>query len=85
METQAQMMNEAGGKSRSWIGWVALAIVIVIAAFLIWWQGPAAQAPAGTTIGTDDTTSAIGSQLDGIDVGDLNNELQNIDADLNQL
>lgn len=71
-----------GKSKKSWIWWLVLVIIIAALAILMFWQGPSVQAPE---IGTGDTTSAIDAQLSGIDVGNLENELQSIDADLNQL
>lgn len=70
-------------KGRGWIVWVVVIVLVVLAAILIFSQGPA-MAP-GPEIGTGDTTSAIDAQLGSIDLGDLEAELGDIDADLNQL
>lgn len=74
------MMQEK--KGRGWAVWVVVIVLIVIAAILIFSRGPAAPGPE---IGTDDSTSAIDAQLGSINLGDLEAELGDIDADLNQL
>lgn len=74
------MMQEES-KGRSWTMWVVIAIIVVLALVFIFWQGPAAT----PEVGTEDTTSAIDAQLGGIDLGNLEAELGDIDADLNQL
>lgn len=72
------MMPEKKGKG--WVVWAVIIVIIALAAIFIFWSGPAA-----TEIGTEDTTSAIDAQLGSIDFGDLEAELQDIDADVNQL
>lgn len=83
-EQNSNMMPAAPEKEtgRSWVLWTVLIVVIAAAVVFVWWQGPAAEAP---TAEPGDTTSAIESQLNYIDVGDLEGELQTIDEDLNQL
>lgn len=82
MEGQNNATMPEGTARKSWLMWVVLIIAIVLAAVFIFWQGPAVQAPE---IGTEDTTSAIDTQLESIDLGDLEAELGDIDAELNQL
>ena len=62
--------------------WAVLVLVVIVAVVLIVWQGPEAQAPE---IGTDDTNAAINAQIESIDLGDLESELQDIDTELDQL
>lgn len=80
-QNNGTMMPE-GTARKSWFMWVVLIIAIVLAAVFIFWQGPAVQAPE---IGTEDTTSAIDEQLESINLGDLEAELGDINADLDQL
>ncbi len=68
---------------------IIVLIVVATAVLLFWmWQqgvllfGQQAEAP-GTEQG--DTTTAIQGQLDAVDLGDLDAELQGIDTDLNSL
>jgi len=69
-------------KGKLWIVWgIALALA-VIAGIIIFSGGLSVEAPA---IGTGDTTSAIGDQLESIDLGSLEAEFEAIDTDLNQL
>lgn len=82
MEEQNNNTMPGAKSGSSLIIWVVLIIVIVVAAFLIFSQGSPVEAPE---IGGEDTTSAIGDQLDSIDLGELESELQGIDGDLNQL
>ncbi len=73
------MMPEKKGKG--WLVWAVIIAIIVLAAIFIFWEGPVAT----PEIGTEDTTSAIDAQLGSIDLGNLEAELGDIDADLNQL
>jgi len=72
--------------------WIIVVIAIVIVGFLIWGSksnrvsapsrtevAPAAAAPGS------DKAAAINQDVNSLDVGDLNQEFQSIDADLNQL
>ena len=72
-------------KGRSWTMWAVLVIIIALAAIFIFWEGPATPAAPAPEIGTEDTTSAIDAQLGSIDLGNLESELQDIDAELDQL
>lgn len=67
--------------------WIIVIIVIVIVGFLIWGsKSSRVSAPTGAeVVPGNDTTAAINQDLSGLDVGDLNEEFQSIDADLNQL
>ncbi|MDP3975160.1 MAG: hypothetical protein Q8P88_02670 [Candidatus Jorgensenbacteria bacterium] len=86
MDTQNSSIMPEAKKGRSWVMWAVLIIIIALAAIFIFWQGPSVQAPeVGTEVGTEDTTSAIDTQLGGVDLGDLESEFQSIDADLGQL
>lgn len=82
MEGQNNSTMPGAKNGSSLIIWVVLIIVIVVAAFFVFSQGSSVEAPE---IGGEDTTSAIGDQLDSIDIGEIENELQGIDGDLNQL
>jgi hypothetical protein len=77
-----QQNSGGGAKGWSWLPWAVLIVLVALVVIFILWEGPSAEAP---TIGTGDTTSEIAEQLDSIDVGDLDAELQAIDADLGQL
>lgn len=70
---------------------MAVIVIVALAAIVWWWQlsgspattgGSAAPAPAPAS---GDTTAAINEQLQGIDFGDLDQEFQTIDQDLNSL
>ncbi len=67
--------------------WIIVIIVIVIVGFLIWGRrANRVSAPTGAeVVPGNDTTAAINQNLNSLDVGDLNQEFQSIDADLNQL
>ncbi len=72
---------------------IIVVIVIIIAVLAIWlvYRSPEpVSSPAGETAETaevsgGDTTSVINSDLDSLDLGDLDAEFEQIDADLNQL
>ncbi len=66
----------------------ALVVIIVLAALAYWWFGdtPVEETlPENQTLLEEDTTSEILENLEGIDLGDLEQEFQDIDAELDQL
>ena len=71
---------------KTWV-WVVLVVAAVAAGWL--WLSRQATAPAleiaGPPLGESDTTSAIETELNATDFGDLEAELQATDADLNSL
>lgn len=68
---------------------LTIIIVLVILAVLVIWLVSKTSAPGGPADADEilgqDTTSAINEQLESLDLGDLDAEFQEIDADLNQL
>ena len=67
--------------------WIIILIVIVIVGFLIWGRRVSrVSAPPGADIVPgNDTTSAINQDLNSLNLGDINQEFQAIDSELNQL
>ncbi|MFH0806328.1 MAG: hypothetical protein V1885_01210 [Candidatus Brennerbacteria bacterium] len=84
MDGQNPVMISEEKKRKSWLMWAVLVVIVILAAIFIFWQGPAALAPA-PEIGVEDTTSAIDAQIESIDLGNLESELQDINAELDQL
>ena len=68
---------------------IILLIVVIILAFLMyWWFGrtPVEEALTGDeALLEEDATSEILENLEGIDLGDLDSEFQDIDMELDQL
>ncbi len=69
--------------------WTILIIVLVLIVIGVWiWQFGGMPVDEGTEalpeVG-DDTTSDIDEQLEGIDLGDLESEFEDIDAGLEEL
>ncbi len=70
---------------------VVLAIIVILGGIAYWLSGLQSEQPAETVVpGADDvlnqdSTSEILDNLEGIYIGDLDKEFENIDADLNQL
>lgn len=68
---------------------LTIVIILVVVAVLVIWLAIRTSAPAGPAdtaeILGQDTTPAINEQLNSLDLGDLDAEFQQIDADLNQL
>lgn len=80
MEPQIQSTEGAGKTMKI----VIAIIVLVIVAFLIWWwRAEAPTAPAPTA--AEDTSGAIMQDLEGIDIGNIDQELESINTDLNSL
>lgn len=69
------------------IVWIIVIIVAVIIGLLIWSNRTnKVSAPTGAeVVPGNDTTAAINQDLNSLDVGDINQEFQAIDAGLNQL
>ena len=63
-------------------------IVLALTAISVWWW-TSRSAPSLPSLEPEapgsDTTSAIESELQNIDLGDLDAEFQNLDADINSL
>ncbi|MFH0712449.1 MAG: hypothetical protein V2A55_01145 [Candidatus Jorgensenbacteria bacterium] len=69
---------------------LTIVIIVIVLALVIWFifrsPEPVFSPEAGTTgVLGGDTTSAINNDLNSLDLGDLDSEFQQIDADLNQL
>lgn len=69
-----------------------IAIVIIIAALGIWYfvsQKETAVSPTVPTVsettGAPDTTGAINADLEGIDVGDIDGDIQSLESDIQGL
>lgn len=66
-------------------------ILLVIAGYWLWnsrWQQPAvpeSALPAAPEVSQEDTTTAIQEDLEQIDLGDIDEQFQQIDAELNNL
>lgn len=67
-------------KSKTWI-WVVA--VILLAVVIWWWSQQPAVAPE--TVSRGDTTVAIDQDLTAVDLGDVDTELQGLEADVNSL
>ena len=67
-------------KSKTWI-WVV--VVVLLAVALWWWNQQSAIAPEIVSEG--DTTVAIDQDLNAVDLGDVDAELQDLEADVNSL
>jgi hypothetical protein len=69
--------------------WILIAVIVVVAAYLL--IGGNLKSPTGEPSGSldiqpgSDTTTAIENDLNAIDTGDLDAELKDIDAQLNDL
>ncbi len=66
----------------------ALVVITILAALAYWWFGntPVKETlPENQALLEEDTTSEILENLEGIDLGDLEQEFQYIDAELDQL
>ena len=82
----------AAPKSKIWM-WVVVAVVVVavIAAFA-WWRYVPQAMPSVPSAGVisapltgGDTTADIDKDLGAVDLGDVDQELNQLDADINQL
>lgn len=82
----------AGGKRKLLVVIIVVAVIVILGFVYLWWQGqegaelgsvPAAGGDISAP--TDDTTSAIQSDLDAVGIDNLDQEFQEIDNDLNQL
>lgn len=83
------MMPEGTSQKKMWLWLVVGAVVIIVLAALWWfWQGPTAPAEengattALETQGTSDEVSAIDTDLQATDLGNLDAELEDIDSEL---
>ena len=63
-------------------------IIIVAVVLVLWWQwqsGDLGNLPQLPGVSEGDTTGQIQQDLEQINVGDIDQEFQNIDAELNKL
>ena len=80
-------MSPQGGK---WWVWIVIAAV-VLAGVAIWWYVAYRPAPESTTAETtmplsgEDTTAAIEQDIEAVDLGNVDEELDALDQDINQL
>lgn len=85
------MMNMPSGMPGNRGSKKKLVVVFVVAAAVavsLWWwfsQAPVLEAPTTGQQAPNDTTAAINQDLQAVDFGDLDAELQGIDQELNQL
>lgn len=85
-------MPTEGGK-KTWLIVAVAVLILVLGAGYWWWQGRESadvvseDVPGVENLSapTNDTTAAIQSDLDVLDVGGLDQDFQQIDSDLNQL
>ena len=68
--------------SKKWI-WIVLAIVVVIGA--VWFVLRGNWNKEKTTAAQEDTTVAIEKELNSIDTGNLEKEIQDLEKDINSL
>lgn len=71
--------------------WIIVIIVIVAAGWWLWnakWQQPAvpeSALPEVPEVSQEDTTTAIQEDLEQIDLGDIDEQFEQIDAELDNL
>ena len=66
--------------------WIIIIIVIILVLWWLWQQwGYLGNLPKLPGVSEEDTTTQIQEDLNQIDLGDINQEFQSIDADLNNL
>ena len=72
-------------KARKWI--VLLVIVLVVVALLGYWWWIGGSALNGVVIPdvADESAASLADEAEAIEVGDLDADLESLDADLNQL
>lgn len=84
-------MTPQGGK---WRIRIIVAAVILLAAFTWWgyssWRNKSTSLPSSTTgtpapLSREDTTAAIEQDLQAVDLGNVGEELDQLDADINRL
>lgn len=68
--------------SKTLMAIIVLAVVVILG---FWLMGPSAEAPGDTADTEADTTAAISQELDSVNLGDLDKELQDVTAELNNL
>ncbi len=81
----------AASKGKLWM-WVVIAVVVVAIAVLAWWwyapqstpSVPSAGAPAAP-LTSGDTTTDINKDLGTVDLGNPGQDVNTLDADINQL
>ena len=82
-------METNNGKKTNLI--IIAVLIVVVAGVLIWWrnsQAPAgteATSPTSTGVAPADNTQAIQSSLQNINVGNVDQELQSTNSDINSL
>jgi len=91
-------MNQTSKKSSA--PWIVVAVILIIIIALAWWwygsggevyEEPLPQEPTGEISdevpeeGLEDTTPVINQDIDSIDLGDLEAEFDQIDAELDNL
>ncbi|PIP29801.1 hypothetical protein COX26_02190 [Candidatus Jorgensenbacteria bacterium CG23_combo_of_CG06-09_8_20_14_all_54_14] len=79
MDTSTQTSGSTGAK-KTW--WVVAALVIVVLAAAAWWFS---SGNSTTDEFLGDTSSAIDSQLQSVNIGDLDSEFLEIDASVDAL
>ena len=67
--------------SKTLVAIIVLAVVVILG---FWLMGPA-EAPSDTATEDADTTAAIAQALDSVNLGDLDKEMQDVTAELNNL
>ncbi|TSC89247.1 MAG: hypothetical protein G01um10143_628 [Parcubacteria group bacterium Gr01-1014_3] len=67
--------------SKTLMAIVVLAVVVILG---FWLMGPSAEAPSDTASEAD-TTAMISQELDSVNLGDLDKEMQDVTAELNNL
>lgn len=71
--------------------WIVVAAIVVLIGAFVWWQYGFYQSPPSPTAGTseplsgEDTTAAIEQDLGAVDLGNVGEELDQLDKDINQL
>lgn len=83
MDEQMNMQAPASG-SKTWL-WVAAAAAVLAVAGWMWWATPAAAPVSETGLSETDTTAELDAELQATDLGDLDAELEAMNADLNAL
>ncbi len=65
---------------------IVIAVIVVIAvAALMWWNGMQPTIPTASTTPTGESLSAIQNSAASVDTGNLDQEFQNINKDVNSL
>ncbi len=64
---------------------MAIVVLVVVVILGFWLMGPSADAPSDTATTESDTTASISQSLDSVNLGDLDKEMQDVTAELNNL